>query len=287
MIAAPRNRKLGKPLKYPGGKGHCSDQLLNCRPKHFDLYREPFCGGSLIWDYHALPITKPRWINDADVPLINFFKSLRDDDSFIPKFLELKRKIIGHADRVLVAFEEAKEDYRTNGVSYLLLRRFALNQVVRESRPNIASLSYEYLAEPAALRPFTRGRMTAWKELLKDVKITCDDYSALLDAPVERGKVCWLFIDPPYSSNLYKQRGSEIYEHILNGKGHERLRDKLAKLNPRTKPFLMTLCDSEMSHALYGVDDRFRVYGRNVPYGMSDNKRRRIVKEIVVTNYAI
>lgn len=288
MIAVKKRRKLGKPLKYAGGKGHCAEQLLNCRPDHIDEFREPFCGGSLIWDYHALPITIPRWINDKDEPLINFYLSLRDDDSFIPRFLRLKRHIIGHADRVLEAFEAAKSDYRTNPVSYLLLRRFALNQVVRESRPNIASLSYEYLAEPAALRPFTRVRMEAWRKLLADVKITCGDYAKVLDAPVKRGRVCFFFLDPPYWSNMFKQRGAEIYEHIMDGEAHERLRDKLAGLNPETHPFLMTLCDSEMSHTLYGTDGRFQVYDRRVLYGMmATNVRKKVIREIVVTNYVI
>lgn len=287
MIAEQTKRKLGKPLKYPGGKGHCSEQLFLCRPDHFDEFREPFAGGSLIWDYQVLPLSMPRWINDLDRPLINFYLNLRDDESFIPRFLKLKRHIIGNADRVLEAFEKAKSDYRTNGVSYLLLRRFALNQVVRESRPNIASLSYEYLAEPAALRPFTRARLTAWKELLKDVKITCGDYGEVLDAPVKRGHVCWFFLDPPYWSNMFKQRGAEIYEHVMDGEAHERLRDMLAKLNPQTQPFLMTLCDSEMSHALYGIDERFHVYDRRVIYGMmQSNVRKRVVREIVVTNYS-
>ncbi len=288
MIATKKRRKLGKPLKYAGGKGHCSDQLLLCRPPYFDMYREPFCGGCLIWNYKALPLTMPRWINDLDQPLMNFYTCLRDDNTFIPKFLELKNQIVGNADRVLTAFENAKLDYKTNPVSYMLLRRFALNQVVRESRPNIASLSYEYLAEPAALRPFTRSRLTAWKKLLQDVKITCADYMSVLDAPVKRGKVCWSFIDPPYWSNIFKKRGEEIYEHVLNGDDHERLRDKLAGLNPKRHKFLMTLCDSEMSHALYGVDGRFYIYDRRVIYGMmGSNVEKKVVKEIVVTNYAI
>lgn len=280
--------KLGSIVKYPGGKSHAADQLLNCRPEYFNEYRDVFCGGSpFLFHTQVLPLSMPRWINDKDKPLINMFLQIRDDDSFIPHFLALKRKIIGHADKTLAAFEAAKEDYRTNGVSYLLLRRFALNQVVRESRPNIASVAYEYLADPAMLRRFTPKRMNAWREVLRNVKITCGDFSAVLDAPVKRGRVVFLFLDPPYWSNMFKQRGSEIYEHVFDMNDHTRLRDKLAELDPKTKPFLLTLCASEMSHALYGIDGRFFVYDRNVPYGMSDNGNRRTVKELVITNYGI
>lgn len=286
MIA--KTKKLGRPLKYAGGKGHCADQLMLCRPEHFDEYREPFCGGSLIWDYRALPLSLSRSINDRDEPLINFFTQLRDDGSFISRFLKIKSRIIGHADRTLAAFESAKEDYRTNGVSYLILRRFALNQVVRESRKNIASVSFEYLADPAMLRPFTQSKMEAWRRILRDVKITCDDFSIILEKPVKRGHVCWSFIDPPYWSNLFKHRGAELYEHVLDSAGHERLRDCLASLNPKTHKFLMTLCDTEMSHSLYGVDPRFEVYDRRSLYGlMGTGVNKKLINEIVVTNYKI
>ncbi len=289
MIATRQKKAvLGRPLKYPGGKSFVAKQLFLCRPPHFDEYREPFCGGSLVWDYKVLPLSMPRWINDLDEPLINFYRCMRDDESFIPRFLEIKRKIIGHADRTLAAFEAAKSDYRTNPVSYLILRRFALNQVVRESRKNIASVSYNYLSDPAMLRRFTLARMNAWRQLLQDVKITCDDYMSVVSKPVKRGQVCWTFLDPPYSSNLYNARGAEIYEQILDQNGHERLRDKLAALNPKKHKFLLTLCNSEMSKNFYALSGKFYIWDRRMIYGMmAGNVQKRVVKEIVVTNYPI
>ena len=151
-------------------------------------------------------------------PLINFYISLRDDDSFIPRFLDLKDRIQGHADRTLEAFESAKSDYRTNGISYLLLRRFAVRQVVRESRKNVASVSFDYLSDPNMLRPFTRGRMEAWRRVLRDVKITNADYSEVLAAPADR--VCFFFLDPPYHLNQFKGSGEELYEHAFTQADH-------------------------------------------------------------------
>jgi site-specific DNA-adenine methylase len=279
-------RKLGQPLKYAGGKGHAAEQLLNCRPEHFDEFRDVCCGGSpFIFHVDILPLTMPRWINDLDSPLVNFFLQFRDSDSFIPDFLQLKRQIIGNADRTLQAFNRAKTDYETNAVSYLLLRRFALNQIVRKSRPNVASVSFEYLADPAMLRPFTRSKMEAWKKVLEGVKITCGDFSSVLNSPVNG--VCWFFIDPPYWSNNFKPQGAEIYEHSFDLNSHTRLRDELAELNPATHPFLMTICDSELSHSLYGVDGRFFVFDRRVLYGMQSNVPKKVIRELVVTNYPI
>jgi site-specific DNA-adenine methylase len=193
--------RIGQPLKWPGGKGGGTQarDLLACRPAHFDQFREPFCGGSLIWQPNLLPPGTPRWINDREQPLINFYKQLKSDSTFIDRFQKLRTRILGHADRTIAAFEAAKDDFVTNGVSYLLLRRLAVRQIVKESRPNIASISFDYLADyRGSLHPITRQKLEAWRRILKGVRITNLDYSKVLAYPIERGKCCFSLLDPPY-----------------------------------------------------------------------------------------
>jgi len=286
--------RIGQPLKWPGGKGGGSQarDLLACRPASFDEYREPFCGGCpFVWKPDILSPSTPRWINDLDKPLINFYKQLKSDSTFIDRFLRLRKRILGHADRTIEAFEKAKEDFTTNGVSYLLLRRLAVRQIVKQSRSNTASICFDYIADyRGSLHPITREKLEAWRKILRRVRITNLDYAEVLAYPVERGCCSWSFVDSPYWRRSAKSGDSgdqELYDHIFTQEQHVELRDRLAELDPDRHKFLMTIDDSELTHRLYGTSDDFFVYDRSLSYGMTDNGKRKIVHELVVSNYAI
>ena len=63
-------------VKYRGGKTQEIPHLLGYIPRFEGRYIEPFLGGGALFFY-----LEPRQaiINDINVPLMNFYKGIRDD----------------------------------------------------------------------------------------------------------------------------------------------------------------------------------------------------------------
>lgn len=256
-------------------------------PLEYSEFRSCFCGNEpLLWH---IPSDIPRWLNDTDKDLISYWKGLRDDKNFGRKFFKLLDDIEG-ADELVEAFEQAKHKvvFDSDPVSYLLLRRLAHRQIVSRDRPNFASFSYQYMLD--GLKPVKPHKVKEAQKICQGVKITCGSYKKVLEAPARNAMI---FVDPPY----HVTPGiSPIYHHELNENDHVQLRNDLAKLNPRTHKFMMTLGLTELTEQLYVNDSaakNFNVHYRAVRYGMVNPKKvwctlspkRQRSRELVVLNY--
>lgn len=275
-------------LKYPGGKGRAgSRELISLFPHEYSEFRSCFAGNEpLLWH---VPTTVKRWINDVDPDLISYWKALRDDKNYCKKFFNLLDSIES-ADELVEAFEAAKHKvvFDRDPVAYLFLRRLAHRQIVSRDRPNFASFSYQYMLD--GLRPVKPVKVKEAQAICKGIKITCGSYKKVLKAPAKNALI---FIDPPYHT---ESDASPIYHHEMNPEEHKELRNHLAKLNPRTHKFMLTLGLTELTEQLYVNDaaaKNFNVHYRMVRYGMTNPKKvwctlspkRRRSRELVVLNY--
>lgn len=66
---------MNGPLNWFGGKGHLVKEILPLFPPH-PTYVEPFCGGASL--FFAKESAAVEVLNDKDIMIVNFFRTLRD-----------------------------------------------------------------------------------------------------------------------------------------------------------------------------------------------------------------
>jgi len=253
-------------LKYPGGKTKTRKKIMDFFPPEFNEFRDCFCGNSpFLWN---LPTSMPRWINDKDEDVYRYYLALQNDPTFVQKFLDLKNSCLS-VQQIIDQHEIQKHRllYYNCPVAYLFLRRTSLKQIVNRLRPNICSLSYDYLKD--GLIPIKRWKIEQARDIMQGVKVTNTDYTVLLNAP---GAKPLIFLDPPYRMNR-----SPMYGYNFQDEDFIRLRDNL-----RNCPYnwMLTINDEPM------MRDLFREWEYDTFYYRSSisNKQKEAV-ELWVRNY--
>lgn len=78
---------LKTPLTYYGGKQKMLPYLLEKKPKSYNLYNEPFCGGAAF--FFALPPAEIEVLNDTNKELINFYRVVQTRYVELEKFISV------------------------------------------------------------------------------------------------------------------------------------------------------------------------------------------------------
>jgi DNA adenine methylase len=262
-------------LPYPGSKTNVARDLLSLAPVGFKEYREPFCGNaSMLW---AVPMAIKRWINDIDPDLYVFLRALKACRGFVGELADLRERYLN------ATVDEQRQEFAIRNFDWFMTRdpasfwfahAFAHGQIVSRKRPDIASFGSK--GHHGNLGQFTRERMERARSILRGVKITNGDYSALLDAP---GDDVWVYLDPPY---YLTGNGQAMYPFDLTKRQHEELYERLSACNHR---FLLTIGHCGLTHKLYVRSGRFNVYRMPYRYCSVFRARQPIRYELVVTNY--
>jgi DNA adenine methylase len=274
------------PFRYPGGKSKKSvkQRILERFPFSYDFYREPFCGGAGI--FFSIPTTKSRWINDLDKDLISVYLALKNNpDDFIKKCREIKpqqkdeeltstnpngRKI--YNKRLKEKFDELKLNEECDQA----LRYFFLNRVGWSGRVRYDLPSRLYFSNPSGWNVIKGNTLENAAIVLKDVKITCGDYSILLEEP---GDNVFIYIDPPYVKNSKLQNTSQLYAHNFTIEDHIVLADKIKLCKHKC---LISYDDDELIRKLY---KDFNIYSENWTYCGTSLSKKETGKELLIANY--
>lgn len=221
---------IQQPLKVFGGKRYLAPWIISHFPSHIH-YVEPYCGGC------AVLLQKPdEWvaghsevINDIHGELVNFWRVLRDPDTFssLQKLLAFTPISQEEWDAVLTEYESS--DVANFKNVYRAWMFFVLARQSREGKCKcFATLSRNRtrrgMNEQAAQWLSAIEGLPEVHERLKRVVILNDE--ALNVIRREDGRNTFFYLDPPY---LHETRvTTEDYQHEMTAEQHEGLLKKLA-----------------------------------------------------------
>lgn len=251
-------------LRWPGGKKKPARTILSYAPEDFEEYRDPFVGGNGL--LMSLPLGKKIWLNDKSDWVVKFWTWIRDDPNCIDDIMRRKEICSRITEEVAARqfFTDCKVRFllNYNPLDYLSINLWAVSAIVTPRRRDIASFSS--LLTRDKWDAISEHKIQAYHEKLRGAKITCGDYSVLLDAP---GKKVWLFIDPPY---LIADHVNPIYHHNFTREDHE----ELARLLKGCRhDWFLTIGDSEFSEKLYaGKPMRRRLYKNSMTHRHNKKK---------------
>lgn len=265
---------IKSPLRYPGGKSRAVKTIVPCVPAYRE-YREPFLGGGSVFVHLLQQAPQQRyWINDIYPNLYHFWQQAQHNSDALIRQIKAWR----------AEFDEGKQLHRflTEQVeSFDELKKaaafFVFNRITFSGTTE--SGGYSQSAFEKRFTPSSIERVRALSSLLTDVKITNDDYQAVIEA---NGEDVFIFLDPPY----YSARQSALY-----GKGgalHKQFNhERLAAILQQTKHrWLATYDDCDYIRALF--KDAF-IHPWHITYGMRNvgNNGVQQANELLISNFPI
>ncbi len=260
------------PLRFPGGKSRGIAQMLPLVPE-FDEYREPMVGGGSL--FLTLKQKFPHrcyWINDVNYDLYCFWKVAQECANALA---DAVHRIRAETTDGRVLFYRLLEQYGQGSEFERAVRFFVLNRITFSGTVDSGGYS-----EQAFHGRFTHSaieRIRSLADLLRGVKITCEDYEPVVSAG---GEGVFIYLDPPYysatESRLYGKRG-ELHLRF----DHERLSRVLRQIPHK---WLLTYDDCPYIRKLYADFTQLRW---TLQYGMNNYKqsRARPGKELFIANY--
>mgnify|MGYP001594517405 FL=1 len=270
-------------FRYPGGKRKAIRKITNRMPNFVREIREPFVGGGSF--FFAIPTDVKRWINDIHPGLISVYTALRDNkEEFIKKCRDIKpasrddfKVLIGKTlqnKRLYDKFQEMVKDRdKDQALSY-----FFINRTVWAGRVNYSLPSRLYYSNPNGWNLAHTNKMELAACHMKNAKITCGDYSVLLE---ESGEDVVIFADPPYVCNTEMPATDQQYEYNFTYKDHERFA-KLAK--KCVHKMIISYDDHKLVRELF-AGSHFKIYEEEWKYSGSTLSKKKIGKELILVNY--
>ena len=275
-------------LRYPGGKSRAGIQRkIMDRFPLFSSLREPFAGGAGI--FFALPPMPNRWINDINPGLVAVYTALRDrPDGFIRSCRAIAPAREGEAlapardgkalynARLKGVFDSFKDD----GGMDQALRYLFINRTVWGGRVVYGDDSRMYFSNPEGWTHALFKRLRVASRHLQGTRITCGDYSVLLEEP---GEDVLCYLDPPYLVNTEMSEQSKLYADNFTMDDHRLLAERVARC-----PHKVCLSYDDdpggLIRSLY-PKPRFRVYEESWTYAGSSREVKVKGRELIITNY--
>jgi len=202
-------KSLKTPLRYPGGKSRACTKMDPYIPdlRDYKEYREPFLGGGSV----AIYITKKYpdlniWVNDLYEPLINFWKTLRDEGNDLYEKLKEFKSLYPDQESARGLFLEAKDLLNESDQSNLsrACSFYIINKCSFSGLTESSSFSKQASISNFSMRGIEK--LPGYTQLIRNWNITNQSYDSLMDNEWDT----FVYLDPPYDikDNLYGKKGS-------------------------------------------------------------------------------
>lgn len=232
-----RRGQLRSPIIWFGGKGIMANTLLDLLPDH-EIYVEVFGGGASLM---FAKVPKPVEVyNDLDSGLVNFFRVLRDPESF--QKLYAKASLTPYSREEWNFYKEwwdEPEDAVEKAYRWYVVARMSFSgrfgtswqHVVTYSQKGMSCAVMKWLASIEALPQIHQRLMR--------VQIEHQDFRTILDRYDTSNTL--FYLDPPY---MKETRRAGEYDHEITASDHEDLVRILLEIKGKA-------CLSGYAHPVY------------------------------------
>ena len=236
-------------------------------PQEFNTYVEPFFGGgALYWEIQP----KNAIINDINITLINYWKTVKDNPNSIKEFIHKTEDNENYYYQLRNKFNNKELKLEEQAGAFYYFNRTGFNGLWRVNKNSEYNVSYDGVNKRDL--NFLVSDIDNYSKQLKTTKIMNDDFRNILD-DVKNDENAFVFLDPPYldCKTMYteSQDFMWIYEYI-----QEYMSRCLCKvmLITKTDDILIKMF-SQFNNDTYKFN-----YSAN-------NKYNKKVKHMLVTNY--
>lgn len=267
---------IKSPLRYPGGKSRGLAEIARRLPPSFCEFREPMTGGGSVFIFmrQRFPDAKV-WINDLNFDVYCFWREAQRN---IERLAAQIRETKAQETDGRVLFEKLKAlNCETLSDFERAARFFILNRITFSG--TIDAGGYSQKAFEGRFTDSSIQRLAELKPILEGVRITHEDYSALLHA---EGEGVFLFLDPPYltatRSRLYGRKGA-----FHTGFDHARFGEEMRVCKHQ---WMITYDDAPELRARFAWANQ---HAWKLQYGMNNYKQEKAEAgaELIIANYSL
>lgn len=201
------NKNIKPFIKWAGGKTQLLEEIRRKYPASIERYCEPFVGGgAVLFDVLSRFSPSEVMINDINAELVNTYIQVQQNVDSVIRGLKKLQDIFWKADkeeRKLIfnekrnRFNELKFNSDSNSkiemaVLFIFLNKTCFNGLYRVNRKGLFNVPIGSYKQPIIC---DEENLRNISELLKDVVISCGDYSECMRFIDEN---TFVYIDPPY-----------------------------------------------------------------------------------------
>ena len=286
-------KSLSPLIKYSGGKSRELSQYYRYIPT-MQRYFEPFLGGGATF-FKLAP--QDSYIADINKPLIQFYKSFRDEyprvrkelDSLHLKYVQnhniFEARKSAHPDNhaenpnerlyysIRDMFNGLKPSPYAYGTLYFFINKLAYSGMIRYNRAGEFNVPYGWYANFN-----TKLATTAHQKLLSKSEIVNESYEHSFDLA---GPNDFIFLDPPYDTT-FSDYGNEVFTGDFNEDSHRKLAADFKNLNA---PALMIIGNTPLVSDLYQkyIQGSYKKsYSVNIR-----NRFKSSAEHLIIANYKI
>lgn len=264
-MAEIKRRTLGSPIRWAGSKKRIVNQLFNYFPNDKEYYIEPFLGSGTvllnILDRKEDFGFKKYYVNDANDNIINFYKSLKENNS----------KTVSSIKRIVNKYNSLKNESEKESMYYEIREKYNSNSI-NENTKNI----YFYFLMKTGFNGVYRvnsngkfnvpfGRKNAIpcnydclkniEKEIKNVEFYSEDYKQFLDNANKKGILnkSFIYFDPPYlpeDESVYQTQ--MLYS--IDEFNHVEFANILEKLNKEKAKYIVSMSASKNANNIYNKE---------------------------------
>lgn len=268
-------------IQWAGGKRQLLPDILNCIPKEYGTYYEPFFGGGALF-FELQP--NKAIVNDNNPMLINVYNQIKTNckqvalliDRYQDRFNSLttdeQRK--GYYYSLRKKFNEKIKNNElspTSAALFIFINRACFNALYRVNKNGEFNVP---LGSKKKINAYGLDNFQAVSQCLKKVELLNGDFEEACKS-VETGD--FVFFDSPYwgTFDTYQAGG-------FTPKDHERLADLYKQLSKNGVYCMLTNSNTEFIKSLYSD---YNIEIVNVKRNINSEVNNRVGEEIIVTNY--
>lgn len=279
-------------IKYRGGKSKELKELLPYIPSYTGRYIEPFFGGgAMFFDLEPAAAI----INDINIPLMEFYKGVRDDYENLRNELDTLQKIYEENRKVFEARKAQSPEERVedpNEPLYYQIRDMYNGLIPANISPAAIYYFINKTAYSGMIRYNSKGEFNVpygrykhlntsiltkeHSELLQHTEIYNGDYSKIFNMSTPDD---FIFLDPPYDC-IFSDYGNEQHKEGFGEDNHRQLAQDIKNLHC---PTLLVIGKTPLIEELYDgmiVGEYAKSYAVNIR-----NRFKAGATHCVITNF--
>ena len=258
-------------LKWAGGKQIIARKLLECFPKTYRRYFDPFVGGCSVALEGGF---REGLIGDQTEWLIETYRAVRDDWRQVARILDGMKNTEEEFYRVRQIDPRMKDEF-TRAAILVYLNKTCFRGLYRVNRLNHFNVPYGKYNR----RYYDPANLAAFSEFIGSFELRVGDFElALADA----GPSDFVYLDPPY----HRIGGYSDFNRYTSGKfkeiDHLRLRNVCVDLDKRGIRWLQSNSSTQYIRELYRDFHVSEITNRRE---INLDSKSRDIQELVIKNF--
>ena len=276
-------KKMGPFVKWAGGKNQLLEKLHNRVPNTYGTYYEPFIGGGalLLNERPAKAV-----ISDVNEQLINVYIQLKTDPrAVIRKVNELDA---GPCDKdyYLATREAYNKKIQAHELDsecaalMIWINKHCFNGLYRVNAKGLFNVPYNNKQTGKSIDEANLMSIGYFLEN-SNVEILCQDFEKTCESATEGD---FVYFDSPYIPVSETANFTDYTKDGFTYEDHVRLAELYKKLSDRGVKVMLSNHDVPLVYELY---DGFKIENVDVRRNINSDAKKRVGKEVIITNYEV